>query len=73
MANVSRLFDALRERYGIKSDAALARELDVEPPTICKARGRNAISDTLILRIHEHLGEPVKAIRALAVEAAPHQ
>ncbi|HBI70692.1 MAG TPA: hypothetical protein DDZ22_17310 [Massilia sp.] len=60
------LVDTLRSRFGIKSDAALARELDVQPPVISKLRsGRFPLGASLILRIHEHLGMPVKEIRAL--------
>jgi plasmid maintenance system antidote protein VapI len=65
--NVSRLFDAVRQQFGIRSDAALARQLDVEPPAISKARSRRSISDALILRIHECLGMPVKEIRDLLI------
>ena len=61
------LVDALRKRFDIKSDAALARELDVQPPVISKLRsGDSKLGASLILRIHEHLGVPVKEIRGLA-------
>lgn len=61
------LVDALRKRFDIKSDAALARELDVQPPVISKLRsGYSPLGASLILRIHEHLGVPVKEIRELA-------
>lgn len=61
------LVDALRKRFDIKSDAALARELDVQPPVISKLRsGDSKLGASLILRIHEHLGVPVAEIRELA-------
>ena len=66
MKNVSKLLDTLRERFQIKSDAALARELDVNPSQISKLRAGADLGPTLILSIHEHLGMPVKEIRQLA-------
>lgn len=66
MKNVPKLLDTLRERYQIKSDAALARELDIAPSVISKLRAGAALGPVVILSIHEHLGVPVKAIRALA-------
>ncbi|MEH6434323.1 hypothetical protein [Massilia sp. DD77] len=65
--NVARLFDTLRERFQIKSDAALARELELNPSDISKLRGGDRpLGATVILSIHEHLGVPVKEIRELA-------
>jgi hypothetical protein len=69
----SKLFDTLRDRLGIKSDAALARELEVQPCVISRARADSNLGPTLILSIHEHLGLPVAEIRALAAETAPQQ
>lgn len=60
------LLNTVRERFNIKSDAALARELDMTPSQICKVRAGGAIGPTMILSIHEHLGVPVKEIRELA-------
>jgi plasmid maintenance system antidote protein VapI len=64
--NVPKLLDTLRERNKIKSDAALARELDVVPSVISKLRGGGELGPTLILRIHEYLGMSVTEIRELA-------
>lgn len=66
MNNVPKLLDTLRDRFQIKSDAALARELDVVPAQISKLRGGAPLGPSVILRIHEHLGVPVKEIRELA-------
>ena len=63
---MTKLLDTLRERFQIKSDAALARELDVNPSQISKLRGGAHLGATLILKIHEHLGMPVQEIRELA-------
>jgi len=72
--SASRLLDTLRTRFDIKSDAALARELDMKPPQISKLRsGGLPVGSTLILSIHEHLGVPVKEIRALADEQSTSQ
>jgi plasmid maintenance system antidote protein VapI len=73
--SASNLLDVLRQRFDIKSDAALARELDVVSPVISKLRGgRLPLGATMILKIHEHLGVPVAEIRALdAEQSAPQQ
>jgi plasmid maintenance system antidote protein VapI len=65
--NVSKLLDTLRERFQIKNDAALARELELSPAVISKLRnGKLPLASRVILRIHEYLGVPVKEIRELA-------
>jgi len=66
LKNVPKLLDALRDRNQIKSDAALARELDVSPSVISKLRAGGELGPTLVLRIHEYLGVPVAEIRDLA-------
>lgn len=66
MRNVPRLLDTLRERFQIKSDAALARELELVPSQISKLRGGGFMGPTVILSIHEHLGVTVAEIRELA-------
>lgn len=66
MKNVPKLIDTLRTQFGIKSDAALARELEIAPSVISKLRAGATLGPTVILSIHEHLGVPVKEIRALA-------
>ena len=66
MKNVPKLIDTLRERFQITSDAALARELDIAPSVISKLRAGAQLGPTVIWSIHEHLGVPVKEIRALA-------
>jgi plasmid maintenance system antidote protein VapI len=72
--SASTLFDKLRKEFSIPSDAALARELDVTPSDISKARKKGEISDRMILRAHEYLGLPVWEIRQLLDEqTAPHQ
>lgn len=61
------LLDTLRERFNIKSDSALARELAVTPSQISKLRsGDSKLGPAVILSIHEHLGVPVAEIRKLA-------
>jgi len=60
------LLDTLRERFNIKNDAALARELATTPSTISKLRKGARIGAPTILSIHEHLGVSVKEIRELA-------
>lgn len=66
MPNMTQLFDALREEHEIKSDAALARRLDLTPPEISKARKSGVLSDRMIVRISERLSVSIAAIRELA-------
>lgn len=66
LKNVPKLLDTLRERFQIRSDAALARELEVVPSVISKLRAGGPLGPTLVLRIHEYLGVPVAEIRDLA-------
>jgi plasmid maintenance system antidote protein VapI len=49
--NASTLFDALRQRFNLKNDAALCRKLDVAPPAISKARRFNKITDPLMVKL----------------------
>lgn len=64
------LIDELRRRHGIPSDAAFARELDIQPSQISKLRAGGPLGNSVVLRIHEYLGVPVKEIRSLAAQAA---
>jgi len=66
LKNVPKLLDILRERFEIKNDAALAKELGISPPQISKLRGGATLGSSVILSIHERLGVPVKEIRELA-------
>ena len=69
-AGPNHLLDVLLERHGLKNDAALARVLDLAPPVISKVRhGRQPLTPTFILNIHETLHVPVEEIRSLG--AAP--
>lgn len=70
--STSTLFDNLRREKGIASDAALARELEVSQCVISQARKKDAISDGMILRVHEYLGMPVAEIRQLLAQSASH-
>lgn len=61
------LLDTLRARYGLTSDAALARKLNMAPPNVSKLRrGTLPLGATVILNIHETLGMAVEQIRELA-------
>lgn len=64
------LFDVIKADYGLKNDAALAKQLGVKPPHISKVRnGALHCTDTMVLRLHERLGVPVTRIRRLLAEA----
>lgn len=65
------LFDTIKTDFRIKNDAVLARQLGVAPPQVSKVRnGALPCTDSMILRIHETYGMPVRKIREfLAIEA----
>ena len=63
-----KLFDALKKHYDLKSDADLARWLDIfaPSPTISRIRhGWLDVSDALIIAIHERSGWSIKKIKKL--------
>jgi hypothetical protein len=62
----ARLFDELKRRAGLDTDAALARRLGTIRETICALRaGRLKFGSSYILRVHETFDMPVAEIRAL--------
>jgi len=63
--NGAKLLDAVRDLRGIRSDAALSRELGIKPPDICKIRGGAPVTDRVVLRIHERMDIPVPQIRQM--------
>jgi hypothetical protein len=67
MHNQNILFDALITRHGLKNDAALARQMQMAPPVISKARaGKLPIGASMVLRIHDTCGLSIRDIRLLA-------
>jgi plasmid maintenance system antidote protein VapI len=64
--NVPKLLDILRERFKAKSDAALARALEVDPSVISKLRGGGPLGNTMVVRIAERTELSIKEIRQLA-------
>ncbi len=49
-----RLLNYMREKFGLKNDAALARQLEVAPPVISKIRHRKlAIGASLLIRMSD--------------------
>lgn len=64
--NPGRLLDALAERLNAKNDAALSRALEVAPPVLSKIRhGRLPVGATILLRMHEASGIPIRELRDL--------
>lgn len=60
-----KLLDTVKEKYNVKSDAALSRALGVAPPVLSKIRSDDLpVGPNMILRIHEAFDMPVKEIRA---------
>lgn len=59
--------DAIRDKLGLSSDAALSRALNVAPPRISKLRnGRISIGPCLLLDAHEMSGIAIRELKALA-------
>lgn len=66
------LLDAVKYDLKLRNDAELARELKVKPPVISKLRSNKLrVGATVILRIHEAAGMPVKKIRELVAQEKP--
>jgi DNA-binding transcriptional regulator YdaS (Cro superfamily) len=65
--SINYLFDNLIYTNKLANDAALARELGVFPPTICRMRKEQTqIGATLLIAIHERFDIPVAKIREMA-------
>ena len=59
-----RLFDDIIKEFALKSDAGLARFLDLAPPHISRLRhGRYHVSGDVVLRIYDKTGWPLERIR----------
>jgi hypothetical protein len=62
----NRLFDYLLAALRLKNDAALARLLEIEPPTISKIRHRKLrIGAGLLLRLHDVSNLGIRELRDL--------
>lgn len=60
------LLDALMDEFNLKNDAALASALGVSKPLISKVRNRVLpLRASLVLRIHDATGWPIKQIKEL--------
>jgi len=58
------MLDMLMARLGTKTDAALARALEVPPSTISKVRNRQmAVNSTLLLAAHEATEFSIRELR----------
>jgi hypothetical protein len=62
----SRLLDAICKLRALKTDAQLARLLEIGSPQICKVRnGIQPLSARLLLRIHEVTGLEIRQLKEL--------
>jgi plasmid maintenance system antidote protein VapI len=62
-----RLLNALREKFGVRSDRALSTKLDVAPPNMCRIRNRKiGISAEMWIVLSEATGLKIAALRELA-------
>lgn len=75
MSYVSKFFDRIKEQCGFNSDAALAHEIGIEPSNLSRLRHRKrALSDAMILRLHEITGWEIRAIKgALGLACRPQR
>lgn len=63
------LFDKIIADKQLKNDAELCRIIDIPPPVLSRIRaGKQNVSSSMILSVHEVLGYSVKEIRALLAE-----
>jgi plasmid maintenance system antidote protein VapI len=59
------LLDFLKNEYGLKNDAALAKALGIKPPTISKIRAnRNIVSAEMKIIIHKKTGMSIEDIES---------
>lgn len=64
-----KLFDHLRDMYGLKTDAQLAQVLSTRPPLISRIRnGALRITPALIIEIHEQTNMPIARIKEMCNE-----
>ena len=64
------LFDYLKDRFGLRNDRELARELGVQSGYISRVRhGHLPVSASLMLGIHDVFGLEIHEIKALAQKA----
>jgi transcriptional regulator with XRE-family HTH domain len=69
-----RLLDTVMEALSLKSDAGLARRLDVTPPLISLLRsGKRRIGPSMLLRMHEVSDIPISQLRALMSDEAQNR
>jgi plasmid maintenance system antidote protein VapI len=63
------LFDFLMKECGLRTDASLAKALDVTAPTVSRIRsGKSRVTADVILRIHKTTGLSVDSIEAMLEE-----
>ncbi|WP_211474804.1 hypothetical protein [Collimonas humicola] len=64
---VAYMLDVVLQEQNLKNDAALAREIQVAPPTISKVRNEvQPLGSSLLVKLHELTGKSTKEIKALA-------
>ena len=62
-----KLFDYIREMYGLKTDAQLAHILGARTPMISKVRnGVVRITPALIIAVHEQTNIPIAKIKEMS-------
>ena len=61
------LLEAVSNKLGVVSDAALARVLQLAPPVISKLRhGKLSVGPALLINCHEETGISIKDLKHLA-------
>ena len=64
MSQAAQLFDAIQLETSLRTDAALAEAIGIEPSNLSRLRhGHRPISDGVLLRIHEITGWPIREIK----------
>lgn len=65
MSSAAQLFDAVQQETSLRTDAALAEAIGIEPANLSRLRhGYRPVSAGLVLRIHEITGWPIRRIKA---------
>ncbi len=65
MARAAQLIDAVLRETGLRTDAGLAEAIGIEPTSLSRLRhGHRAVSDGVILRVHEMTGWEIRDIKS---------
>lgn len=70
--NANELFNQIIREFGLKSDSALSRALEVSPSVISKIRtGSAPFTDNMLIVVHDATGMSIKELKTILREGLP--